>query len=47
MKACGSEHKVGNKAIEVRLNILESLIMPSILHNTETWTNITTKKGKS
>ena len=32
---------VGDKALNVRLTIMETMIMPTILINTETWTNKT------
>ena len=42
-KACGSESKVGKEAMKVRLQILETVIMPSVTYGMETWTNLSKK----
>ena len=42
-KACGSESKVGKEAMKVRLQILETMIMPSVTYGMETWTNLSKK----
>ena len=39
-KACGSDSKVGKEAMKVRLQILETVIMPAITYGMETWTNL-------
>ena len=41
MMRYGYQNVVGDKALYVRLTIMETMIMPTILNNTETWTNKT------
>ena len=41
MMRYGVQNVVGDKALYVRLTIMETMIMPTILNNTETWTNRT------
>ncbi len=46
IKKFGSETQVGKMAIEVRLKILESIVMPSILYGTEVFINLTKKDNE-
>ena len=41
MMRYGDQTVVGDKALYVRLTIMETMIVPTILNNTEMWTNIT------
>ena len=44
MKYYGDTYKVGNMALQVRLEIFESTVIPTIYHNVETWSKITGKE---
>ena len=44
MKYYGDTYKVGNMALQVRLEIFESTVIPTIYHNVETWSRITRKE---
>ena len=44
MKYYGDTYKVGNMAFQVRLEIFESTVIPTIYHNVETWSKITGKE---
>ena len=44
MMRYGDQKVVGEKALCIRLMIMETMIMPAILNNTEAWTNITEKE---
>ena len=41
MMRYGDQNVLGDKALYVRLTIMETMIMLTMLNNTETWTNIT------
>ena len=42
----GDEGKVGNLALEVRLKIYETVVVPTLFANIETWSNIAEKEYK-
>ena len=44
IKRYGSTEKVGNLSMQVRLKILETVVMPTILYGTEKFTNISKEK---
>ena len=44
MKYYGDSYKVGNMVYQVRMQIFESTVVPTIYHNVETWSKITKKE---
>ena len=44
MKYYGDSYKVGNMVYQVRMQIFESTVIPTIYHNVETWSKITKKE---
>ena len=46
IKTYRSIYKVGDLAIEIRFKIYKTVIIPTLFHNVETWSNITKKEIK-